>query len=44
MTIDLATGRLRWRAELGRTGGLPAVAGGLVHTSTMDGVLAAFEA
>jgi outer membrane protein assembly factor BamB len=42
--VDLATGRLRWRADLGRTSGLPTVAGGRVYTSTMDGVLAAFDA
>jgi outer membrane protein assembly factor BamB len=42
--VDLAAGRLRWRADLGRSGGLPAVADGLVFASTMDGWVYAYGA
>lgn len=40
--VDLATGHLGWQADVGRSGALPAVAGGMVYVSNMEGMVSAF--
>jgi outer membrane protein assembly factor BamB len=40
--LDLATGRLTWQADVGRSSSLPAVAGGTVYVSNMEGKVSAF--
>jgi len=42
--LDLATGRLSWQAEVGRSSALAAVAGGMVYVSNMEGKVTAFPA
>jgi outer membrane protein assembly factor BamB len=40
--LELATGRLAWQVDIGRSSALPAVAAGLVCVSNMEGKVAAF--
>jgi outer membrane protein assembly factor BamB len=42
--VDVATGRLVWRSDVGPSSALPAVAGGMMYVSNMDGEVLAFQA